>query len=127
MPRPRPRHSHPPLTEASRDSHIEIECLPEGVYAYRLNGGPRRYIRPAPYGIYNVLRQLDALIEIESATAQEAAELRRLERELHEDLIEHEFQLVERENARLYTGTTVPPRCCEPRHLRKNQVAYQPS
>ncbi len=63
---------------------------------------PRRYIQPTPYGIYNVLRQLDALIEIESATVQEADELRRLERELHEDLIEHECQLIDRENARLY-------------------------
>ena len=49
-----------------------------------------------------MLRQLDALIEIESATVQEADELRRLERELHEDLIEHECQLIDRENARLY-------------------------
>lgn len=75
---------------------------------------PRRYIQPAPYGIYNVLRQLDALIEIESATVQEADELRRLERELHEDLIEYEFQRIERENARLYGGSYVPPRVCEP-------------
>ena len=43
-----------------------------------------------------------ALIEIESATVQEADELRRLEWELHEDLIEHECQLIDRENARLY-------------------------
>ena len=55
-----------------------------------------------------------ALIEIESATVQEADELRRLERELHEDLIEYEFQRIERENARLYGGSYVPPRVCEP-------------
>ncbi len=55
-----------------------------------------------------------ALIEIESATVQEADEIRRLERELHEDLIEYEFQRIERENARLYGGSYVPPCVCEP-------------
>ena len=55
-----------------------------------------------------------ALIEIESATVQEADELRRPERELHEDFIEYEFQRIERDNARLYGGSYVPPRVCEP-------------
>ncbi len=45
---------------------------------------------------------------------QEADELRRLERELHEDFIEYEFQRIERDNARLYGGSYVPPRVYEP-------------
>ncbi len=45
---------------------------------------------------------------------QEADELRRLAWALHDDLIEYELQRIERENARLYGGSYVPPRVCEP-------------
>ena len=105
---------HPVLTPRSKNSHVEIEQLTDGSFAYRLNGGPRRVVPPAPYGLYNVLRQLDAVIQIEPTSSQDAAELVRFERELHEDLIEYEFQRIEQENARLYAGSYVPPCVREP-------------
>ena len=105
---------HPALAPRSKNSHVEIEQLTDGSFAYRLNGGPRRVVPPGPYGLYNVLRQLDAIIQIEPTSSQDVAELARLERELHEDLIEYEFQRIERENARLYAGSYVPSRACEP-------------
>ena len=110
MPRPYANPgSHPPLTPASKSSQVEIEHLAKDAIAYRLNGGPLRVISPAPYGIYNVLRQLSAVVDIESRSPEEVESITRLERELHEDVIAYEQERVDRENAVLYASTYPPP------------------
>ncbi len=109
MPRPYTNPGpHPPLTPASASSQVEIEHLANDAIAYRLNDGPRRIISPAPYGIYNVLRQISAVVDIEPRSAEETESIAWLERELHEDLIAYEQGLVDRENARLYASTYPP-------------------
>ena len=110
MPRPYTNPGiHPPLTPASKSSQVEIELLADDAITYRLNDGPRRIISPAPYGIYNVLRQFSAVVDIELRSPEEADSIIRLERELHEDLIAYEQGLIDRENARLYASTYPPP------------------
>ncbi len=124
MPRPYANPgSHPPLTPASKSSQVEIEHLADDAIAYRLNDGPRRIISPAPYGIYNVLRQLSAVVDIESRSPEEVESITRLERELHEDVIAYEQERIDRENALLYASTYPPPLVCE----RDERGRFRPS
>ena len=95
---------HRPLTAASRDSHLEIERC-DGCYSYRLSlsstPGPARVVCPGS-PIFSALFQLDSLIDFVPRNRAEAEETARLERELHEDVIAFESELIERENARLF-------------------------
>lgn len=110
MPRPYTNPGmHPLLTPDSVSSRVEIDHLPGDAIAYALNGGPQHIIAPAPYGIYNVLRQLCAVVDSVSHSPEEAESIARLERELHEDLIAYEPGLIDRENALLYAPTYPPP------------------
>ena len=121
MPRPYANPgSHPPLTPASKSSQIEL--LANDAIAYRLNGGPRRIISPAPYGIYNVLRQISAVVDIEPCSLKDTESIARLERELHEDLIAYEQERIDRENAVLY-ASTYPPRLLA-RHFSQARMMH---
>ena len=104
------RSPHPVLTKRSIASRVRLEEQPSTAISYRLsldNGStwsPQRTIAPSAYGLYPALRQLLAVVEITPRHAQDAAELSRIEREIHEVIIEHEDLITEQENARLYAG-----------------------